>query len=70
MNGKVLIFEFNTLLGALEVDRAMAPLDVAVTPVPASITTNRWKRSSTSGVKSTTRMPSPMTTPALLWAVG
>ena len=34
MNGKVLIFEFNTLLGALEVDRAMAPLDVAVTPVP------------------------------------
>ena len=34
MNGKVLIFEFNTLLGALEVDRAMAPLDVAVVPVP------------------------------------
>lgn len=34
MNGKILIFEFNQLLAALEVDRAMAALDVAVVPVP------------------------------------
>lgn len=33
MSGKLLIFEFNRLLDALEVDRKMALLDVAVVPV-------------------------------------
>lgn len=33
MSGKLLIYEFNSLGDALAVDRAMAPLDVAVVPV-------------------------------------
>ena len=33
MSGKLLMFEFNSLTAALDVDRAMAPLDVEVIPV-------------------------------------
>lgn len=34
MSGKLLIFEFNKLLTALEVHRALEPMEVEVTPVP------------------------------------
>ena len=34
MSGKLLIYEFNSLLAALEVDRAVAPFDLEVIPVP------------------------------------
>ena len=34
MSGKVLIFEFNKLLTALEVHRALEPMEVEVAPVP------------------------------------